>query len=92
MAHKFYLVWSGREIGVFADWATTQRSVDKSARAHFKSFPTRAEAGILRNARPEWCEIPSWASIGSRQLRKYSAQKAQPATSQHTGLRTRCHA
>jgi ribonuclease HI len=44
MARKFYVVWSGRETGVFTDWATTQRVVDKYAGAHFKSFPTRAEA------------------------------------------------
>jgi ribonuclease HI len=44
MAQKFYVVWSGRQTGVFTDWATTQRSVDKFAGAIFKSFPTRAEA------------------------------------------------
>jgi len=44
MAQKFYVVWSGRRTGVFTDWATTQRAVDKYAGARFKSFPTRAEA------------------------------------------------
>jgi ribonuclease HI len=44
MAQKFYVVWSGRQTGVFTDWATTQKSVDKYAGARFKSFPTRAEA------------------------------------------------
>jgi ribonuclease HI len=44
MAQKFYVVWSGRQTGVFTDWATTQRAVDKYAGARFKSFPTRAEA------------------------------------------------
>jgi len=44
MAKKFYVVWSGRQTGVFTDWATTQRAVDKYAGARFKSFPTRAEA------------------------------------------------
>jgi len=44
MAQKFYVVWSGRETGVFTDWATTQRAVDKYAGARFKSFATRAEA------------------------------------------------
>jgi len=44
MAQKFYVVWSGRQTGVFADWATTQRAVEKYAGARFKSFPTRAEA------------------------------------------------
>jgi ribonuclease HI len=44
MAQKFYVVWSGRQTGIFTDWATTQRAVDKYSGACFKSFPTRAEA------------------------------------------------
>src|SRR5262245_21650452 len=44
MARKFYVVWSGRQTGVFADWTTAQRAIDKYAGARFKSFPTRAEA------------------------------------------------
>ena len=44
MAQKFYVVWSGRHTGVFTDWATTQRAVDKYVGARFKSFPTRAQA------------------------------------------------
>jgi len=44
MARKFYVVWSGRETGVFSDWATTHRSVDKFAGARFKSFSTREDA------------------------------------------------
>jgi ribonuclease HI len=44
MARKFYVVWSGRQTGVFTDWATTQRAVDAYAGARFKSYLTRAEA------------------------------------------------
>ena len=44
MAQKFYVVWLGRQTGVFTDWATTQRAVIGYAGARFKSFPTRAEA------------------------------------------------
>jgi len=44
MAQKFYVVWSGRQTGVFTDWATTQRAVDRYTGARFKSFPTRAQA------------------------------------------------
>jgi len=44
MAQKFYVVWAGRQTGVFTDWATAQRAVEKYAGARFKSFPTRAEA------------------------------------------------
>jgi ribonuclease HI len=44
MAQKFYVVWSGRQTGVFADWASAHKAVDKFAGARFKSFATRAEA------------------------------------------------
>jgi ribonuclease HI len=44
MARKFYVVWSGRQTGIFTDWATTQWAVDKYAGASFKSFPTLPEA------------------------------------------------
>jgi ribonuclease HI len=44
MGQKFYVVWSGRQTGVFTDWASTQRAVEKYAGARFKSFATRAEA------------------------------------------------
>jgi ribonuclease HI len=44
MAQKYYVVWAGRQTGVFIDWPTTQRAVIGYAGARFKSFPTRAEA------------------------------------------------
>lgn len=44
MAKKFYVVWAGRETGVFTDWPSCKRSVDGFAGARYKSFPTRAEA------------------------------------------------
>ena len=44
MAQKFYVVWAGRQTGVFTDWAIAQRAVIGYAGARFKAFPTRAEA------------------------------------------------
>lgn len=44
MAKKYYVVWAGRETGIFTDWPTCKRSVDKFAGARYKSFPTLAEA------------------------------------------------
>ena len=44
MTQKFYVVWSGRQTGVFSDWATAQRAVIGYTGARFKSFPTRAAA------------------------------------------------
>jgi len=44
VAQKFYVVWAGRQTGVFSEWATTHALVDKFAGARFKAFKTRAEA------------------------------------------------
>ena len=44
MAKKFYVVWAGRQTGIFTDWATTQRHVHGFPAARFKSFESRAEA------------------------------------------------
>jgi ribonuclease HI len=41
---KYYVVWAGRQTGVFTDWATVQRQVMGFSGARFKSFDTRAEA------------------------------------------------
>ena len=44
LAKKFYVVWEGREKGIFTDWDTCKRHIDKFAGAKYKSFKTRAEA------------------------------------------------
>ncbi|WP_163130862.1 ribonuclease H family protein [Agarivorans sp. Alg241-V36] len=44
MAKKYYVVWQGRDTGIFNDWPTCKRSIDKFAGARYKSFPTLAEA------------------------------------------------
>ena len=44
MAKKFYVVWVGRETGIFTSWDLTKRSVDKFPQAQYKSFTTEAEA------------------------------------------------
>ncbi|MDO6678311.1 ribonuclease H family protein [Shewanella sp. 4_MG-2023] len=44
MAKKFYVVWAGRETGIFTSWDYTKKQVDKFPQAKYKSFPTEAEA------------------------------------------------
>lgn len=44
MAKKFYVVWAGRETGVFDNWPYTKSLIDHFAGAKYKSFPTEAEA------------------------------------------------
>lgn len=41
---KYYVVWSGRETGVFNDWATTHAMVDRFPGARYKAYDTEAEA------------------------------------------------
>ena len=44
MAKKYYVVWEGREKGIFTDWNTCNNQVDKFTGARYKSFKTLAEA------------------------------------------------
>jgi len=44
MAQKFYVVWKGRQTGIFTDWNTCKKQVDAFAGAKYKSFKTRQEA------------------------------------------------
>jgi ribonuclease HI len=41
---KYYVVWSGRETGIFTDWPTTHAQVDRFPGARYKSYDTEAEA------------------------------------------------
>ncbi|MDB2386974.1 ribonuclease H family protein [Shewanella sp.] len=44
MATKYYVVWAGRETGIFTSWDYTKKQVDKFPQAKYKSFKTKAEA------------------------------------------------
>jgi len=44
MANKYYVVWVGRQTGIFTDWPSAQQSVDGFAGARYKSFTSRADA------------------------------------------------
>jgi ribonuclease HI len=44
MAKKFYVIWVGREPGIYTDWPTAQKQVIKFAGAKYKSFTSKAEA------------------------------------------------
>jgi ribonuclease HI len=66
LTKKFYVVWAGRETGVFTDWATTHRHVNAFPGARFKSFPSRTEADqAFRSGRPPSAgRRPAQASAG----------------------------
>lgn len=44
MAQKYYVVWQGRQTGVFNDWATCKKQIDHFPGARYKSFKTEQEA------------------------------------------------
>lgn len=44
MAKKYYVVWQGREPGIYDDWPSCKSQVDKFAGARYKSFSSLAEA------------------------------------------------
>jgi ribonuclease HI len=73
MAQKFYVVWAGRQTGVFTDWATTLSSVDKHPGARYKAFPTRAEAEHAFRA-------------GATSVAKSRANKAASANSENSAV------
>lgn len=52
MASKYYVIWQGRETGIFNDWATCKKHIDKFAGARYKSFKTLAEAEAAYGSGP----------------------------------------
>ncbi len=52
VAKKFYVVWKGRETGIFTTWAECKSLVDGFAGARYKSFPTREEAESAFGGQP----------------------------------------
>ncbi|MFW1531312.1 viroplasmin family protein [Vibrio harveyi] len=53
MAKKYYVVWKGREAGIFTTWAKCKSLVDGFAGARFKSFPTLEEAESAFGEKPK---------------------------------------
>jgi ribonuclease HI len=77
VAQKFYVVWAGRQPGIFTDWETARQSVDRFANARYKAFPTLAEAERAFKGRPP--------SSGRRTTAKSSTSKINtPAATDHT--------
>ena len=72
MAKKFYVVWQGRQTGIFTDWDTCKKQVDAFAGAKYKSFKTRHEADAAFSG--------NGASVGS----KPSGSPAKKKTSKQT--------
>jgi ribonuclease HI len=72
MAKKFYVVWQGRQTGIFSDWDTCKKQVDAFAGAKYKSFKTRSEAE------------QAFAGSGSSAASKSAGSPAKKKTSKQT--------
>ncbi|MCG9739246.1 ribonuclease H family protein [Shewanella insulae] len=72
MASKFYVVWAGRETGIFTSWPQTKALVDGFTGARYKSFKTRAEA--------EAAFAGGKGQPGATTKSKATVSKAKPAT------------
>ncbi len=44
MPKKYYVVWVGRESGVFSTWPDCKKQVEQFPQAKYKSFPTKIQA------------------------------------------------
>lgn len=81
MAKKFYVVWQGRQKGIFTDWNQCKAQVDQFAGAKYKSFSTLAEAEqAFRGERAS-----SKKTLGGDTLSKAAPLKKKPAKQ---GLKT----
>lgn len=76
-ARKWYVVWEGREPGVYTTWAECERQVKGVSGAKFKSFTSQAqaEAALAKEARPNGRVKPS---SGTPARAKPSRQRAAP--------------
>lgn len=70
---KFYVVWQGRETGVFTDWKECEAQIKGFQDAHYKSFDSlqEAEAAIQRNY---------WEFVTKKEKTEVTSIKNIPAT------------
>jgi ribonuclease HI len=47
--NKFYVVWAGRETGIFSDWEDCKKQVQGYEGAKYKGFPTQEAAKLAYN-------------------------------------------
>jgi ribonuclease HI len=71
MAKKFYVVWQGRQTGIFTDWNTCKKQVDAFAGAKYKSFKTREEAEAAFTG----SSAPSSSKSGGTPVKKKSSKQ-----------------
>ncbi len=86
MAKKYYVVWAGRETGVFSDWAYTKSLVDKFPQAKYKSFPSQ-QAAQTAFAAGSGAQASSATSVSQA---KTQSQPSQDITSSLAQIKIYC--
>ena len=72
LAKKYYVVWKGRIPGIYTDWTSCKKQVDKFSGGKFKSFATRDEAEAAF----------TWNSVNTTKTNKpLSTKKHKPSKS-----------
>lgn len=71
---KFYVVWKGRDTGIFTDWNTCKSHIDKFAEAKYKSFKTRTEAEIAFSGKSGASQSKVSSSSGAKPKKKSTVQ------------------
>ena len=67
MARKYYVVWKGREAGIYEDWDSCKRQVYGFPGARYKSYATSVEAeAAFRDGKPVAVTSPKSGTTGSR--------------------------
>jgi ribonuclease HI len=80
VAQKYYVVWQGRETGIFTDWSTCKKHIDHFAGAKYKSFKTLPEAeaafkGTKGPSRPSALKSSSTSSVKKPGIKTYTANE-----------------
>lgn len=73
MASKFYVVWVGRETGIFTDWATCKKHIDGFTGARYKSFLTREEAEAAFGGAKSTAGTGRAAAASGAKIKTYNA-------------------
>jgi len=76
MAKKFYVVWQGRTPGIYTDWNSCKKQVEKFAGARYKSYPSRQEA--------EQAYVSSSSGSVSSSVKKGTAPKKRAPSKANT--------
>lgn len=93
MASKWYVVWSGRETGVFDSWDECRLSIENFKGARYKSFATQSQA--LRAYEEGYSSYkqknPTSAPFVAQALAVDAACSGNPGVMEYRGVMTDTH-